>query len=210
MSGYNNNPNCIQFTSAYKRLLHHNEVKSSAAANCLPLDNTSLLTISSKQIKKSFNELKEEDIEDVTVDDIPLQFVKSTIHHTVLYISGIFQIVVLETLVCAESLLILIVEVLSAVSHSRLDDVALMVSQDFYSGPVNCGKSARLRDTFYNSSWYNNPPSHTKLLSICITRSEKPLMLTAGKFYTLSLNTFTNIVKTSMAYLSILRNFVEK
>ncbi|XP_072760254.1 uncharacterized protein [Anoplolepis gracilipes] len=68
--------------------------------------------------------------------------------------------------------------------------------------------SSGVRDAFYNSNWYNNTPSDTKLLTICINRSEKPLMLTAGKFYTLSLNTFTNIVKTSMAYLSILRNFV--
>lgn len=107
MGGYNNNPNCIlllyiQFTSAYKRLLHHNEVKSSAAANCLPLDNTSLLTISSKRIKKNlnFNELKEEDIEDVTVDNIPLQFVNSTAQHSVLYISGFVEMRVLQKLTC--------------------------------------------------------------------------------------------------------------
>lgn len=28
MGGYNNNPNYMQFSSSYKRLLHHNEVKS--------------------------------------------------------------------------------------------------------------------------------------------------------------------------------------
>ncbi|XP_072760734.1 odorant receptor 4-like [Anoplolepis gracilipes] len=77
-----------------------------------------------------------------------------------------------------------------------------------YIGECLITESAGLRDAFCNSDWYNNPPSYTKLLSICITRSEKPLMFTAGKFYTLSLNTFTNIVKSSMAYLSILRNFV--
>lgn len=106
MGGYNNNPNCIQFTSAYKRLLYHNEVKSSAAANCLPLDNISLLTISSKRIKKNlnFNELKEEDIEDVTVDNIPLQFVNSTAQHSVFYISGFVEMRVLQKLTCDTSI----------------------------------------------------------------------------------------------------------
>lgn len=99
MGGYNNNPNCIQFTSAYKRLLHHNEVKSSAAANCLPLDNTNIL-ISSKKIKKSPKELDEEDIEDVRVDNIPLHLINSTAHHAVLYISGFIEMRMLKKLAC--------------------------------------------------------------------------------------------------------------
>lgn len=50
MGGFNNNPNAIQFSAAYKRLLHHNEIKSSAAANCIPLDSyTNILTISSRK-----------------------------------------------------------------------------------------------------------------------------------------------------------------
>ncbi|XP_011696224.1 PREDICTED: odorant receptor 22c-like [Wasmannia auropunctata] len=69
-------------------------------------------------------------------------------------------------------------------------------------------ESAGLREAFYNSDWYNNPPSNTKLIGICMIRSEKPLILTAGRFYALSLNTFTSIVKTSMAYLSVLRHFL--
>ncbi|XP_071637388.1 uncharacterized protein [Temnothorax longispinosus] len=69
-------------------------------------------------------------------------------------------------------------------------------------------ESTRLRETFYNSDWYNNPPSRTKLISICMSQAEKPLTLTAGKFYMLSLNMFTNIVKTAMAYLSVLRQFM--
>ncbi|KYN07865.1 THAP domain-containing protein 9 [Cyphomyrmex costatus] len=101
MGGYNNNPNCIQFTSAYKRLLHHNEVKSSAAANCLPLDNTNILTISStKKIKKSPKELDEEDIEDIMVDDIPLQLINSTLHNSVLYISGFIEMRMLKKITC--------------------------------------------------------------------------------------------------------------
>ncbi|XP_032671370.1 odorant receptor 4-like isoform X2 [Odontomachus brunneus] len=77
-----------------------------------------------------------------------------------------------------------------------------------YIGECLITESAKLRDTFYNTDWYNNPPSYAKMLSFCMTRSEKPLVLTVGKFCMLSLSTFTNIVKTSMGYLSMLRHFL--
>ncbi|XP_018315314.1 odorant receptor 4-like [Mycetomoellerius zeteki] len=74
-----------------------------------------------------------------------------------------------------------------------------------YIGECLITESTALREAFYNSDWYNNPPSTSKLINICMVRSEKPLILTAGKFCVLSLNTFTSILKTSMAYLSVLR-----
>ncbi|KAL6257272.1 hypothetical protein P5V15_012199 [Pogonomyrmex californicus] len=77
-----------------------------------------------------------------------------------------------------------------------------------YIGECLITESSGLRDAFYNTDWYNNPPSYTKLISICMIRAERPLLMTAGKFCALSLNTFTSIVKTSMAYLSVLRNFM--
>ncbi|XP_012224801.2 odorant receptor 22c-like isoform X2 [Linepithema humile] len=77
-----------------------------------------------------------------------------------------------------------------------------------YVGECLINESAGLRETFYNSEWYSKPPLYVKSVSICMTRIEKPLILTNGKFIPLSLNTFTSIVKTSMAYLSMLRNFM--
>ncbi|XP_070520333.1 odorant receptor 13a-like [Cardiocondyla obscurior] len=77
-----------------------------------------------------------------------------------------------------------------------------------YVGECLIIESTRLREAFYNSDWYNNSSSRTKLIGICMLRAEKPLMLTAGKFCMLSLNTFTSILKTSMAYLSVLRKFI--
>ncbi|KAG5333438.1 OR4 protein, partial [Acromyrmex heyeri] len=61
-----------------------------------------------------------------------------------------------------------------------------------YIGECLIIESTALREAFYNSNWYNNPPSTSKLINICMVRSEKPLMLTAGKFCVLSLNTFTS------------------
>lgn len=46
--GYNNNPTAKQFHGAYKRLLLKTEISSSASANCVQIDNTSILTTSSE------------------------------------------------------------------------------------------------------------------------------------------------------------------
>jgi len=45
--GFNNNPTAAQFESSYKRLLIHTELMVSSGANCLPLDLTTILTVSS-------------------------------------------------------------------------------------------------------------------------------------------------------------------
>lgn len=45
MGAFNNDPSCTHLRAAYKRLLHHNEVKSSAEANCIPIENILILTV---------------------------------------------------------------------------------------------------------------------------------------------------------------------
>ncbi|KYQ60770.1 THAP domain-containing protein 9 [Trachymyrmex zeteki] len=107
MGGYNNNPNAIQFAASYKKLLHNNEVKSSAAANCISLDNTSILTVASgKKIKDFITEYNEEDEEtddhQINVDDIPLKCINNTLNHAVLYVSGFVEIRVLNKIKCSE------------------------------------------------------------------------------------------------------------
>lgn len=41
--GYNNNPNVVQFKSAYKKLLNHLELKNSFRGNCVPLEKINIL-----------------------------------------------------------------------------------------------------------------------------------------------------------------------
>lgn len=100
MGGYNNNPNAIQFASSYKKLLHHNEVKSSAATNCIPIDSTSILTVASgKKVKDLISESnKNNEIHDhqIDVDDIPLKFINNTLNHVVQYVSGFVEMQVLS------------------------------------------------------------------------------------------------------------------
>lgn len=91
MDGYNNNPNCVQFLSSYKRLLHHNEVTSSAQANCMPIDSTSILTISlAKRISSECNDIEANeqlDLKDIDID-LSLKIIDSGLDHATLYIAG--------------------------------------------------------------------------------------------------------------------------
>jgi len=47
--GFNNNPNAIQFRSAYKRLIVRHEVNGSIYGNCTQLDSSSILFVSAKK-----------------------------------------------------------------------------------------------------------------------------------------------------------------
>jgi len=49
--GFNNNPTVAQFEAAYKSIIVHAEVKSPSSTNCMALDDTSILRVSSTQSK---------------------------------------------------------------------------------------------------------------------------------------------------------------
>ncbi|KAI4486992.1 hypothetical protein M0802_012132 [Mischocyttarus mexicanus] len=68
--------------------------------------------------------------------------------------------------------------------------------------------STSLCNAFYCYEWYKISPNNQKMIFICMLRMKKPQQLTSGKFFILSLATFTDILKTSMGYLSVLRNFL--
>jgi len=57
--GFNNNPTAAQLEAAYKRLIIHTELATSSEANCLPIDRTNILTISSSA-NKSKNDQNED------------------------------------------------------------------------------------------------------------------------------------------------------
>ncbi|XP_035742386.1 odorant receptor 13a-like [Vespa mandarinia] len=77
-----------------------------------------------------------------------------------------------------------------------------------YMGECLIKESSVLGDAFYHCEWYKISRTEKKLMHICMMRSTKFMRLTSGKFCTLSLNTFTDVLKTSMAYFSVLRTFV--
>jgi len=51
--GFNNNPNAIQFKSAYKRLLVRHQVSGSEYGNCSTIDTASILFVSANQKKSA-------------------------------------------------------------------------------------------------------------------------------------------------------------
>ncbi|XP_047370184.1 odorant receptor 4-like [Vespa velutina] len=69
-------------------------------------------------------------------------------------------------------------------------------------------ESTNFGNAIYNYDWYNLPVTESKCFLICMIRTKKPQFLTSGKFAILSLTVFTDIVKTSMGYLSVLRTFL--
>ncbi|XP_047370183.1 odorant receptor 2a-like [Vespa velutina] len=71
-------------------------------------------------------------------------------------------------------------------------------------------QSENVLNAYYECNWQDMSNSTKRSLLICMIRSQKYFNLTGGKFYVFSLNGFTDILKTSMAYLSMLRTIIKK
>nr|AQN78431.1 olfactory receptor 29 [Meteorus pulchricornis] len=71
-------------------------------------------------------------------------------------------------------------------------------------------ESTNLHKSFAKCVWYEMPIFHRKCLLMCLNNSNTPLYITAGKFYIFSLSGYTSqILKTSMAYFSMLRTLTK-
>ncbi|XP_033217666.1 odorant receptor 13a-like [Belonocnema kinseyi] len=58
--------------------------------------------------------------------------------------------------------------------------------------------------TAYDVLWYKLPIKSRKLLILLIKRSQKPTKLTAGKFYSMDMETFSSLAQTSMSFFTML------
>ncbi|XP_011302983.1 odorant receptor 13a-like [Fopius arisanus] len=65
-----------------------------------------------------------------------------------------------------------------------------------------------LLNAYYQCNWYEMSPFYKKALIICMETTQEPIRLTAGKFYVFSLEGFTQIMKSSMVYVSLLRTMI--
>ncbi|XP_043685244.1 odorant receptor 82a-like isoform X1 [Vespula pensylvanica] len=63
-----------------------------------------------------------------------------------------------------------------------------------YIGECLIQESSSLSTAFYRYEWYNVSPLNLKMVKICMLRMRKPQQLTSGKFFVLSLASFTDIV----------------
>ncbi|XP_074112328.1 uncharacterized protein LOC141536021 [Cotesia typhae] len=69
-------------------------------------------------------------------------------------------------------------------------------------------QSENLMDAYYNSNWYEMPIKYKKSIVICMTYTKIALNITAGKFFVYSLKAFTGMLKSIMAYVSLLREVI--
>ncbi|XP_011631564.1 putative odorant receptor 92a [Pogonomyrmex barbatus] len=73
-----------------------------------------------------------------------------------------------------------------------------------FAGEYLSNKSKAIGNAAYNSDWYDMKAKDSRILLFIILRSQRQLKLTAGKMTDLSLECFTNIMKASGSYLSVL------
>ncbi|XP_032669826.1 odorant receptor 13a-like [Odontomachus brunneus] len=65
-------------------------------------------------------------------------------------------------------------------------------------------KSKSIGDTAYETFWYDLSTRECRILLLIIVRSQKYLTITAGSVMSLTLNSFTSIMKASASYISLL------
>nr|QJX74298.1 odorant receptor 18 [Ceracris kiangsu] len=66
-------------------------------------------------------------------------------------------------------------------------------------------QSARLATSAYSCGWPDAPQPFRRSVLIIMRRTQRPLFLTAGKFYTISRATFVRLINASYSYYALLR-----
>ncbi|XP_011148360.2 odorant receptor 4-like isoform X2 [Harpegnathos saltator] len=74
-----------------------------------------------------------------------------------------------------------------------------------YIGELLSEQCKKVGETAYLTEWYRLPQKTALSLVLIISRSSAVIKMTAGKLIELSLITFGDVIKTSLAYLNILR-----
>ncbi|EAT37618.1 AAEL010410-PA [Aedes aegypti] len=68
-------------------------------------------------------------------------------------------------------------------------------------------ESARVSDAVYNSNWYMRMPAERRLLWFMKLRSDRPVGITAVKFFYVNRSTFAEAMKTAFSLFTIMRRF---
>nr|CAD7449650.1 unnamed protein product [Timema bartmani] len=69
-------------------------------------------------------------------------------------------------------------------------------------------QSVEVGNAAFSSDWYNSSTTFKKSLMMMIMRAQKPVVLTAGRFGVLSLESFTGILQKAYSYFAVLREVV--
>ncbi|XP_018351412.1 PREDICTED: odorant receptor 46a-like [Trachymyrmex septentrionalis] len=93
--------------------------------------------------------------------------------------------------------------VMRSISVSIPTLIILFVSN--YMGQRVTDASSNACEKVYNSVWYSASASEQKLLLLIMKRRFHPLILTACKFYVMSLQNFGMILQTAISYCMFMR-----
>ncbi|XP_063993184.1 odorant receptor 13a-like isoform X2 [Diachasmimorpha longicaudata] len=86
--------------------------------------------------------------------------------------------------------------------------MTVLVFTNCFMGECLNDECAALLNAYYECNWYEMSPFCKKALIICMETTQEPIRLTAGKFYVFSLESFAQIMKSSMVYVSMLRTMI--
>ncbi|KZC05409.1 Odorant receptor Or2, partial [Dufourea novaeangliae] len=84
--------------------------------------------------------------------------------------------------------------------------ISVFIQTSFYSivGQLLATQSELVYEAVYDCEWLNLKPKDAKNLILIMMRSRKPLYVTAGKLFPITMLTFCNVLKISFSYMSFL------
>ena len=77
-----------------------------------------------------------------------------------------------------------------------------------YVGEYLKTQTEGLGNSIYFCTWYDMPKNVSHNITFIIMRAQHPVLLTAGKFFVINMETYMSILRISMSYLSVLRVMV--
>ncbi|XP_063993247.1 odorant receptor 2a-like [Diachasmimorpha longicaudata] len=86
--------------------------------------------------------------------------------------------------------------------------MTILVYTNCFMGECLHTECAALLNAYYECNWYEMSDFCKKALIICMETTQNPIHLTAGKFHIFSLESFAQIMKSSMVYVSMLRKII--
>ncbi|PSN46090.1 Odorant receptor 63 [Blattella germanica] len=181
-------------------------------------------TESVKQLKIKFLDPSEEEL-DAEEDDLMVQNLKVCIkyHQDLLGFAAaleahvspfvFMQMFVYFTFLCMNIFAISLVPVASMEFMEQLLFIicitCLLLILSWYGNELKL-KSMDVAKAAYDCDWLNGPLEFKKSLVTLILRAQKPVILTALKFFTVDLNLFIVVMKTSYSYYQVLHTMYSK
>ncbi|KDR14437.1 uncharacterized protein LOC110834477 isoform X2 [Zootermopsis nevadensis] len=119
----------------------------------------------------------------------------------------LFDLIIFQILMCLPPLQLILGQNVSMVKFvSSIVDTGIWPLLICFWGEDLSQQSLSVQKAAYGCSWYNRSQRLKKLLQFIIMRTKKPVRMTAGKFYYISLETFADIENKVYAYFTILKN----